>query len=693
MKSWTVVPATIVVTAWDRLVASDPGLGRLSLATRVSIAVLLATAVLAPLAASWHAPLTVVLFGAVVAMQASLVVTDSAPRTTTSLVPIPGFAGVTLGAFFASRGPLAEVVFLVVLFGAVAVRAYGPRWTALGTIAMMTYFFSLFIGATVAQIAVLGCAVVVGTACSYVARFVVVPDRAAWIARRTLEAYEARIRRVVVAASDVVRTPAAARPRSTLRTALRRLKETATAIGSRFDGEAAREFRIVYDAELAASDLALAVAREADGDAPLPRAVRLALVALGRGRFARAARIARSAPQRAARSTRDRAVATAIVVLAETIERVKTTADALARSDAPWIGSGAQQPALRQAVQVTVASAVAIALGEALSPQRWYWAVLATYFVFLDTASAGETLARAWSRIAGTGAGALAGVLAGLVAGARPEIAVVALFVSLFFCVYVSRVSHAMMMFFLTASLALLYIVLGRFSDDLLEIRLAETAIGAVCGGFAATFILPTRTRDVAATQARTALEGVRTLVRTCVARLGESSDGADPLATARDLEEHVQTFVARARPLVATPSLFGRRDDLRRWCVLLENADYLGRTLARVVDRATAVAEPEARSLLAALDGRIGATVDAALARIDAGADAEAALERDADTGVRPRETATLGDVLDPLRTADGDTSTFEAALDLLERIDATIARITNVSSPSRGSGIPPRP
>jgi hypothetical protein len=143
-------------------------------------------------------------------MQASLAINDDAARTTTLLAPLPGTLGIVLGAIFASRGFWADLVFLVVLFAAVAVRAAGPRWTAFGTIAMMTYFFALFLGATIAQLPALIAAVFVGVGLTFTVRFVLLPDWPVWIAKRTIEAFEARIRFVSLAARELLATHDAA---------------------------------------------------------------------------------------------------------------------------------------------------------------------------------------------------------------------------------------------------------------------------------------------------------------------------------------------------------------------------------------------------------------------------------------------------------------------------------------------------
>ncbi len=140
-------------------------------------------------------------------------------------------------------------------------------------------------------------------------------------------------------------------------------------------------------------------------------------------------------------------------------------------------------PAMRQAIQLGAAASAAIVLGELLSPQRWYSAVLATFVIFLGTSSAGETRAKAWSRIAGTALGVAAGIAVGYALRADDVAAFCMLVLCLFAAVYTIRLSYAFMIFFITIVLSMLYVLLGLFSDQLLLIRLAETALGAVLGG------------------------------------------------------------------------------------------------------------------------------------------------------------------------------------------------------------------
>jgi uncharacterized membrane protein YccC len=667
------MPFRALATFGDRLLASDPGFTRLTLAARVTLSVALTVIALSIGAAAFDIPTTVAILGAIVAMQASLAINDDDARTTTLLAPLPGAVGITLGAVFASRGFLADVVFLVVLFAAVAVRARGPRWTAFGTIAMMTYFFALFLGATIGQLPVLLAAVLTGVAFTFLVRFVLLPDRPRWIAERTIEAFEARIRFVTLAAVELLETRDASAGRRRLRSAVARLKETAVSIETRLGQDAPAELRIIFDAQLAAEELATAAQAVRDAGIDVPRAVRLALVALALGRPERAARVARLTAGDTERvHAAGRTLAASIVDLCSTIVRVNAATPTLALTDKPWGGgAGVQAPVLRQAIQVTAASAVAIAVGEALSPSRWYWAVLATYFSFIGAASSGETFAKGWSRIAGTALGVAAGIVVGHLAVGHPWLDLIAIFACLFAGVYLLRISLMMMMFFITAMLALLYTVLGRFSDGLLGIRLLETAIGALCGGAAATLILPTRTREVVRASAHGALDAIASVVHASITRLLDSGAQDEPLDASRVLEERVQQFTARTQPAIAVPALIGRGHELRRWTVSLNACSYYARLLARAADRTPGPPDPAAAAQLTRLDEVIASNIRAAGERVDGRHDAV---------------TITTVPLLEALRThANGDTEAepaLLAAAHLLERIDRTVARLARDES-----------
>ncbi|MYR58740.1 FUSC family protein, partial [Streptomyces sp. SID625] len=73
--------------------------------------------------------------------------------------------------------------------------------------------------------------------------------------------------------------------------------------------------------------------------------------------------------------------------------------------------TGLRRPTTRAAVQVALGSALAIVGGEFLSSQRWYWAVLTCWIVFINTSSTGEILVKGYRRLLGTVLGVVAGIV------------------------------------------------------------------------------------------------------------------------------------------------------------------------------------------------------------------------------------------------------------------------------------------
>ncbi|CCK32692.1 hypothetical protein BN159_8314 [Streptomyces davaonensis JCM 4913] len=247
--------------------------------------------------------------------------------------------------------------------------------------------------------------------------------------------------------------------------------------------------------------------------------------------------------------------------------------------------TGLRRPTTRAAVQVAVGSSLAIVGGELLSSHRWYWAVLTCWIVFLNTSSTGEILVKGYRRLLGTVFGVVAGILlAGLVGQHTwTAFALVLLFV---FCMfYTAPLSYTLMSFFVTAALGLLYTLLHTYSMSVLVVRIAETALGAACGVFAAAVVLPV------ATDRRT-----NELLGTVLDRLGEVTGAAvdqlsggppvELLDQARELDQALADLRAAVQPLThpVTP-LRTRRDTARYVVALLETAAYHARSLAATAE------------------------------------------------------------------------------------------------------------
>ncbi|NIL51926.1 FUSC family protein [Streptomyces sp. 2BBP-J2] len=268
---------------------------------------------------------------------------------------------------------------------------------------------------------------------------------------------------------------------------------------------------------------------------------------------------------------------------------------------------GLQRPTTRAAVQVSVGSALAIAGGELLSTDRWYWAVLTCWIVFINTASTGEILVKGYRRLLGTVFGVVAGILLAGLVGGNTVLAFALVLALIFAMFYTAPLSYTLMSFFVTAMLGLLYTLLHTYSWEVLVLRVEETALGAVCGVVAAALVLPVRTDRRTNELLVTVLERLSDVTDAAVAQL--SGGPADELLDkARELDQALGDLRSATKPLThpVTP-LRARRTTARYVVALLETCAYHARSLA-----ATAQLLPTHPSIAAdpRLRGAAGRTV-----------------------------------------------------------------------------------
>ena len=247
--------------------------------------------------------------------------------------------------------------------------------------------------------------------------------------------------------------------------------------------------------------------------------------------------------------------------------------------------TGLRRPTTRAAVQVAVGSSLAIAGGELLSGQRWYWAVLTCWIVFLNTASTGEILVKGYRRLVGTVLGVVAGIgLAGLV-GQHTWTAFGLVLLFIFAMFYTAPLSYTLMSFFVTAMLGLLYTLLSTYSVSVLVLRVEETALGAACGVIAAALVLPVHTDRRTNDLLVDVLDKLADVTRAAMDQLS-GAPPADLVDGARDLDQALADLRAATQPLTHPISpLRTRRDTARYVVALLETCAYHARSLAATAE------------------------------------------------------------------------------------------------------------
>ncbi|MFE9258017.1 FUSC family protein [Streptomyces sp. NPDC006879] len=271
-------------------------------------------------------------------------------------------------------------------------------------------------------------------------------------------------------------------------------------------------------------------------------------------------------------------------------------------------GTGLARPTTRQAVQATVACAVALAIGQGLSEDRWYWAVGTAWWIFVNTVSRGETLVRGFRRVLGTLIGIVVGLLVALPlhGSAVPTAFLVA--VCVFGIFYTAAVSYSWMTLAVTVMAGLLYGLLGVLDPQLLVLRLAETTVGAASAALAVVLVLPVTTHSTNDAWIQQALYRVREATSATHRRLAGEAE-SDPTPHAAELEVLLGRVRMALAPLVHPLSPFpARKARARQVIALLDDCAREVRGLSAVA--ADAQASHDAR--LAAASWRVEAAVKA---------------------------------------------------------------------------------
>lgn len=336
--------------------------------------------------------------------------------------------------------------------------------------------------------------------------------------------------------------------------------------------------------------------------------------------------------------------------------------------------TGLRRPEFRTAVQVTVAAALAIVFGQLVSPNRWYWAVITAFVVFISANSRGELLVRAWQRTAGTMLGVVAGVLVAARLTGDPPAELALILCCVFLAFYSAGVSYSAMTFFITAMLGVLYGILGTFNTSVLELRLAETAIGAAAGVLAAVFVLPTRTRSLVRDNTEGFLLALRDFVRSAGTDLSAGRTSGVLREDVREVDDALHRVLASARPLVDY-RLTARRSALDRSLTVLTGCAYAARNLAVALPPAAEMVDDDTRERLAELLWALAETAEALTS--------EAAQSFEAARGSVRKWAEDLHDLAESLPQ---DPTSLHRALQVLDRLTTLLddARGT-ISTPAK--------
>jgi uncharacterized membrane protein YgaE (UPF0421/DUF939 family) len=668
------------------------------------------------------------LLGAIVGMISCFAVMDPTAKgqlITMVLLPIPMVGALALGIALGGHRVVALASLVVMLSVGTYLRRFGPRGFVGGILLFLGDFFGFFLhgAVTMSDLGWLTAEIGVGLVVAIAVRFTLFYPHPARALARIERSYGARARKVLRLALAIFEDPDHGdRQARQLHQQLVRLNEAALMIDAQLgdasavaDGSSGQLLhQRLFDIELALTNVArfAPVMGRLDLPADQRQQIREGLSAMSNGDTdgAKAHGIALIDSLSSTAFSGGEADRTAVVVTHRFAESIIDLAEiragwtSLGRTGdgegdggkgsfqpsvvlfGGWLPGSAQvsaaasmerggrhladrvtlAPYTRTAIQMGVAVAVAITLGDLRSGRRFYWAVIAAFITFMGANNSGEQARKAILRVVGTVVGIVIGSLLAHAVGHHSYWSITVILVSIFFAFYLMRINYAFMVIGITVMVSQLYVQLGEFSNSLLLLRLEETTIGAAVAIAVVMLVLPLRTRQVLGVAMRAHVQALSKLLDHATGELlGDEPAGESTLrADARALDATYQALVATIQPL--RRNLFGHVDDLVGSAVQLASASrHYARNLVADVE---AVGALDAETIL---DLRRGSET------LRQSLEVVAAAFGRPRTGTYTRSASQFDQAERRLEGSTGMIDSGQLALRDLKLIDGTMARL----------------
>ena len=184
-------------------------------------------------------------------------------------------------------------------------------------------------------------------------------------------------------------------------------------------------------------------------------------------------------------------------------------------------------PYVRTAIQLGVAVAVAIALGDVLSGQRFYWAVIGAFVVFQGTSNTEEQVSKAFPGSPGRSWASWSALHYVNLIGMHAAWTIVVILASVLLGLYLQRADYAFLVIGITVMVSQLYEEFGDYSSSLLVQRLEETTIGAAVAAAVVLVVLPLRASRVARVALLSYLTALASLLQDAYGALGGAENAA----------------------------------------------------------------------------------------------------------------------------------------------------------------------
>ncbi|WP_435999663.1 FUSC family protein [Rhizobium sp. LjRoot30] len=579
----------------DWLLANDPAFSRLRLGLRVTLTIVISTLILAAVHVfAMPLPPAAYSIGIVLSIQGGLTVRDISAADqlkTRAIGCLFAVAAIALAAVLEPWRIVSDVAFLVIIFAASLLRAFGTRWAAVGMFAFMSYFIGAYLHPAMADIPYVALGALTAAATAHVVRIHLLPDDWRRDFLRAMVSVLGRVDHIVSALLAIAEKGEwTAEDRAELNRLEERLKEAVLmadglvpvsrteALPDEDDPAADIGLRL-FDLHLAAES-AIVLSRQG-----LPRPLLLqALLSRDEQAVEREAAVEEKDERLAEtvrallwlQAARAAAVSTTAKIEASDFHGLAQpkTVPASPAARPEWsLGN----PAVRTALQITLASGIAMIFGLMLSRDRWFWAVLSAFLVFTNTNSRGDTAIKAAQRSGGTLLGISCGMVLATLLSGFPGAAILVAILCVFLAFYWLQVSYTAMTFFVSIVICLVYGLTGALTLDLLRLRLEETLIGTLAGAGVAFLVFPTRTQSAL----DTALNKWFDTLRQLLAAGTTGATGAELIGLSKKLDAAYRDVATAARPLGVSWQIVTRPGHIRQTLAILMASTYWARVFA----------------------------------------------------------------------------------------------------------------
>ena len=565
----------------DCMAASDPNLARLRMGLRTTLTLVAVATSLATVHQIYPLPVAAYGVGMITAIQGALAIRDVGARAravTRLYCALAGFAAIIMTALLSGTPWVVDGLFLVIIFIAVYLRKFGARWNAVGMYSFMCTFIATYLHPALGDLGGVALALVLSAIVAHTIRNIVLPERrerdfhvaVAAVGNRltalriALAGIEQRARVDPDAAGEIVELEGQVKDAILIAEGNLPIRapddasdaERRDMVVALFDLQLAAESAIFVSFEEHATP---ATGTEKGAESDLDKAARA-------GR-----RIERA--WAAVKSTEAELSATVFHG-----EMAPPMAPATKDSDGLF-----GDPALKLAIQVTLAAAIAMVGGLWLSETRWFWAILTAFLVFTNTQSRGDAAIRALARAFGTLFGIVVGIGLATVLAGHYAISGVLIVAFVFIGFYYLQLSYAVLTFFVTLVVSLLYGLLGEFTPALLVLRLEETLIGSAAGIFISFVVFPRSTSAAAGSAVDAYFAAFDALLGSALDNLKTGAHGG-LIIKARAIDKRFDELSLAARPLGSNWQLVRRPGQVRRTLIRFRGAAHWAHILAQTM-------------------------------------------------------------------------------------------------------------